>query len=402
LEEYNRIALVNAGVELVEQTQHGHPVLYNVPNHLLNQDTLHDARYPLPGTNQPSYALVSQAGPGVTAWLQRSGFDGFVLRTPNLGRLATGIREALAGRSWPSRSEIAAVPRQTRHYTKQRHVLAVDDQAINLSLLNRFFQYLGIVGTFARSCDEAVDRAKERKFDLILLDLHMPDHDGFETVRRLREIVGSNSSVPILAMTADAFASTQKRALEAGFDAVLTKPATVEQVGEAVEYWVVSPDSARDQLALNGETGRALPNKQESIAQNDGDWLSDQEPSNYQAGFSPLEVKVSVVACAVASLADEDWALDTLATYASEVPAHVLELETALKSGDCKRIAERAHALKGVSYVCRIEAAVQSSRRVEQACRERNWQNIEAAVQQLTCVLREAAKQCQSLSASTA
>lgn len=375
LEEHNRIALVNSGVELIDEDDPDLPVLFNVPNHLLDQGRLVSGSYPLPPSTSTCYALVSQVGPAVTTWLRRSGFDGYVLRTPHLGRLATSIDAALSGRSWQARSPQSVLVNNLDSSNRQRHVLAVDDQAINLSLLTRFFRHLGIVGTLARSCEEAIAKAQDRQFDLILLDLHMPDHDGFETVRRLREPTERNATVPILAMTADAFASTRTRALEAGFDSVLTKPATVEQVGEAVEYWVTKRQSTATEKRV----------------------LRDR---NAEARRIP--VKVSVSACADGSLADNDWARHALCTYASEVPSHIEDLRRNLNRRDGILIGDRAHAIKGVSSVCRIDAAVHTARTLETACAENDWPGIEAGVEELVLVLEEAATQCNSLATSVA
>lgn len=104
-------------------------------------------------------------------------------------------------------------------------ILAVDDEPSNLMLLERILSRAGYtrVDTMVRS-SEVCDYFAASPPDLLLLDLHMPDPDGFEVMRLLERWISGDAKVPVLVLTADAARNTCHRALEAGARDFLVKP----------------------------------------------------------------------------------------------------------------------------------------------------------------------------------
>jgi putative two-component system response regulator len=103
-------------------------------------------------------------------------------------------------------------------------ILAVDDQESNLLLLRRILERAGYTHVETMTDpSEFLRRLEEARPDLVLLDLHMPDIDGFELMERLGPASGRRG-VPFLVLTADATAETKRRALHAGARDFLTKP----------------------------------------------------------------------------------------------------------------------------------------------------------------------------------
>jgi putative two-component system response regulator len=105
------------------------------------------------------------------------------------------------------------------------HILVVDDSASNLLLVERILQAAGYahVETVNRS-GEVVAYFQAHPPDVLLLDLHMPDPDGFEVMRLLAPWTTGATYIPVLALTADVSPETRHRALEAGARDLLTKP----------------------------------------------------------------------------------------------------------------------------------------------------------------------------------
>jgi putative two-component system response regulator len=104
-------------------------------------------------------------------------------------------------------------------------ILAVDDEASNLLLLRRMLEragYTGVVTTADPS--RASQLFVETRPALVLLDLHMPNMDGFELMERLAPVAGGRTGVPFLVLTADATEETKRRALSSGARDFLTKP----------------------------------------------------------------------------------------------------------------------------------------------------------------------------------
>ncbi len=110
-------------------------------------------------------------------------------------------------------------------------VLLAEDHPVNQRILSAMLDKLGCAVTLAVNGAEAVERGAREPHDVVLMDLHMPIMGGCEATRELR---ARGSRVRIIALTADAMADTRRECLEAGMDAVLTKPISVERLSEAL------------------------------------------------------------------------------------------------------------------------------------------------------------------------
>jgi two-component system cell cycle response regulator DivK len=122
------------------------------------------------------------------------------------------------------------------------NILYVEDNPDNLLLVKRVLQAGGYNVLEAKNGTEGLDIAKNQEVDLILLDINLPDIDGYEVARRLR---GSSDSrltyVPIIAITANALKGDAEKALEAGCDVYMSKPINIRELRARVEAFVPSP-----------------------------------------------------------------------------------------------------------------------------------------------------------------
>ena len=112
------------------------------------------------------------------------------------------------------------------------HVLVAEDNQINAMVIQSLLARLGLSMVLARNGLQAVHAAATAasNFDLILMDLHMPELDGYGATRQIRdwESQGAHARRPIIALTADAFEEDRKRCLAAGMDDFLTKPIALD------------------------------------------------------------------------------------------------------------------------------------------------------------------------------
>jgi signal transduction histidine kinase/ActR/RegA family two-component response regulator len=104
-------------------------------------------------------------------------------------------------------------------------VLVVEDNNINALVINRFLDKWSVLMTRANNGKEAINELYENEYDLILMDLQMPVMDGKQATKIIRgEKTSNDSTIPIIALTADATADTQNKILQLGFDQYLSKP----------------------------------------------------------------------------------------------------------------------------------------------------------------------------------
>lgn len=104
---------------------------------------------------------------------------------------------------------------------ENKHILIVDDQKDIFQFLSELLSYTKVKCTYASSGFDAINSFKSSKFDLVLMDINMPDFDGIETTKALRKI---NSKIPIIAQTAFALKDEVRKLRKKNFDCVITKP----------------------------------------------------------------------------------------------------------------------------------------------------------------------------------
>jgi len=107
------------------------------------------------------------------------------------------------------------------------HVLVAEDNLVNQKVVGQYLKRLGLTCEVAANGAIALERMKHAPFDVVLMDLHMPEMDGLEATRLYREHesgVGKDPRLPIIALTADAIKGDREKCLEAGMDDYLSKP----------------------------------------------------------------------------------------------------------------------------------------------------------------------------------
>ncbi|MBF0420742.1 MAG: response regulator [Magnetococcales bacterium] len=116
-------------------------------------------------------------------------------------------------------------------------VLLVEDNAINQQVATELLQEYGVHVTIANNGKEAVAMAGQEAFELILMDIQMPEMDGYEATRRIRQ-QATREKLPIVAMTANALEGDREMSLNAGMNDYLTKPIHPDLLFDALVKWI--------------------------------------------------------------------------------------------------------------------------------------------------------------------
>jgi PAS domain S-box-containing protein len=117
-------------------------------------------------------------------------------------------------------------------------VLLVDDIDINLEVASFMLNAFGINADTARSGSESVEKAKNKEYDLILMDHMMPEMDGVEAVRLIRSQGEYSAGTPIVALTANAVSGAREMFLRNGFNDLLSKPVDAKTLAEVLLRWL--------------------------------------------------------------------------------------------------------------------------------------------------------------------
>ena len=139
----------------------------------------------------------------------------------------------LSAPSVPSR-----VADATRDRMRGKRVLVVEDNPVNRKLCALQLRRLGCETDFAETGREAVEKAHGGRFDVVLMDMHLPDLDGCDATREIRRQETGGSRLNIIALTANAMAEDRKKCFEAGMDDFLSKPIQFETLAATLAKWL--------------------------------------------------------------------------------------------------------------------------------------------------------------------
>jgi CheY-like chemotaxis protein len=125
-----------------------------------------------------------------------------------------------------------ALDKQSRSF----HILVAEDNPINQKLAVRLLEKKGYRATVAENGLVALAKLEKQKFDMILMDVQMPEMGGLEATRAIRERErNSGGHIPIVAMTANAMKGDRERCLESGMDDYVSKPVLPEEMFRVME-----------------------------------------------------------------------------------------------------------------------------------------------------------------------
>ncbi len=133
-------------------------------------------------------------------------------------------------------------------------ILVAEDHPVNRQFLGALLEGMGHSAVFAGNGREAVALAAAQRFDLVLMDLHMPEMDGVQATTAIRALGDrSAATVPIIALTADGFARTRERCLQAGMNDFLVKPVAAQALAARMRRLFGTDAAAPAPEALRGE-----------------------------------------------------------------------------------------------------------------------------------------------------
>ncbi len=129
------------------------------------------------------------------------------------------------------------------------HALLAEDNPVNQLVLREMLKTIGCSVDVVPDGAAAVDAARHTHYDIIFMDCHMPEMDGYEAVRRIRadhaDRAPESGRTPIVALTAAALAEDREKCFAAGMDDFLSKPVNITQLGAVVAKWMRTADNAR-------------------------------------------------------------------------------------------------------------------------------------------------------------
>jgi PAS domain S-box-containing protein len=193
----------------------------------------------LPLSTQPRLAMITADEDGESrTQASEAGFGGILVKPFRPSRLFELVQAELGGlRAGRKVSRFRA--RVLAYRYPDARVLVAEDNEINRIIAMEMLSAVGIQAEVAVTGREAVERVRQCAFDLVLMDIQMPDIDGLAATQIIRRMGGRGTdTLPILAMTAHAVIGDKEKSLKAGMNEHLTKPIEAEELYQALHRWL--------------------------------------------------------------------------------------------------------------------------------------------------------------------
>lgn len=242
--------------------------------------------------------------------------------------------------------------KKSRGSTQPLHVLITEDNEVNRSILKELLNKRGIRTSEARNGGEAIKIFKEGKFDLLLMDLHMPIMDGFAAVAEIREIESeSGHRVPIIALTADALVGDREKCLSGGMDDYLAKPFLAHELFTLIEKYLPS-------------------------------FENETEPTKESV------LLAKSIVCSQMGLT-EDYYDKTLVTFLQLMHEKLIDLRKAATQEDATQVRDIAHSMKSSAGFMGAEKLQSAARELENQLWEHRSVNLFSVVEELAELFAE-------------
>jgi two-component system, NarL family, sensor histidine kinase EvgS len=225
--------------------------------------------------------------------------------------------------------DVPAEPAASPQHAPQRAplILVAEDHAVNRVLMEQQLARLGYGTRFAVDGKQALALWREHHFDLVLTDCHMPEMDGFELARAIRDEERRHGlpPIPIVACTADVYAGIVEACTGSGMSAWVGKPITLEVLRSALEKWL----------------GRPAPSAAKAASTSGAPVVAESSPPPLS---QPLIDRARLRALTTNNEALADFLLQA---FVKSLPEDLAQIRIALDNGDAEALQRAAHRLLG-------------------------------------------------------
>ncbi len=254
----------------------------------------------------------------------------------------------------------AAATIQPSHRFHAR-VLVVDDNGTNQRVAQLALESLGCHVDLAANGVEAIDMLRRFPYGIVFMDCEMPEMDGFEATRTIREMetkiacgeivterhasFASGCRIPIVAMTAKALSGDRERCLVEGMDDYLSKPLQMPLIGKALAKWLPSASRTNTPVSeLPGHGGRANSSNSPAL---DRDTIERWKK--------------------LAARTDPALLVEIFSSFLQETSQHIEKLRQACATGQGEALRREAHALRGACLNLGASGMIAACRQIEAA-----------------------------------
>jgi CheY-like chemotaxis protein/HPt (histidine-containing phosphotransfer) domain-containing protein len=286
--------------------------------------------------------LTSAGHSGDAEQCRRLGINSYLYKPVRRQELLAAILRAIGHPQTISVPQAVPPAAQPMHTTRSLHILLAEDNRTNQTVATHMLQKMGHATVVAGNGKEALLLLTTHRFDLVLMDIQMPEMDGLTATRKIRESERETQKhLPIIAMTAHAMKGDRERCIEAGMDGYVSKPISSKEVAEAIASILRVQGESTPVIGLEVKPPDSTLPTAPRIVWNMGETLE-------RLG------------------GDEKLFHEVIEIFLDDVPKHLASLGRAVAAGDAEAVEEAAHILKGELGYLGISEVSQMARALEE------------------------------------
>lgn len=293
--------------------------------------------------------LTSLGSRGDVADIRKIGCSGYLIKPVKESLLIETIIAVLSGKSMDGRSRgNKIVTSHTVQDTKFRNVniLLAEDNPINQKVAQMILTKAGYHVDIVDNGKLALEAIDEKNYDIILMDIQMPEMDGITATGKIRTKEKYGRHTTIIAMTAHALKGDYERCIEAGMDDYLSKPIEPQEMLEKISKWVRSKTiSPKPIAAKNNSAKTEAASKKEPSPKN----KNKIETISVQQDTAEAETPVDIKSAMARFGDDKDFYREMVNEFLSYVADQIKAIEEGAASGDADAVQKNAHSIKGAA-----------------------------------------------------
>jgi CheY-like chemotaxis protein/HPt (histidine-containing phosphotransfer) domain-containing protein len=226
---------------------------------------------------------------------------------------------------------------------KNYNILVAEDNVVNQKILVRMLAELGFTVEAVNNGKEAVEKIQSGDFKAILMDVQMPEMDGFEATKLIRNLDDPLNKIPVIAITAHALKGDRENCLQAGMNDYVTKPVQVKQLAKVLDSWINIKVSLKEK-------------KTSEIKPDDG--IFDIQR------FTEM------------SLGDINFQRELLMDYFEDLDQRLTKLDEFLDKKDLDKVIKEVHTIKGSSFSIGAKRIGEEALGIELSGKTKDWDSV--------------------------
>ena len=244
--------------------------------------------------------------------------------------------------------------------------LLAEDNAVNQKVALRLLQQFGYLADVAHNGAKAVSAVSTRPYDVVFMDVQMPEMDGLQATRRIREFESAAGPDKlrkhvIIAMTANAMVGDRERCIAAGMDDYLPKPVRPDALRTMIEKWgkvlhapAVQPSTSGETTTFTRKPKTGLPSPTPTMP-----------PQPASTAAAPLDTPPVDLAKLTDLAGGDDGLGELVDLYLTQTAGQIESLRAAISDGKASEVRRIAHSAAGANATCGMDGVVPALRALE-------------------------------------